>query len=839
MGSGTPARKENGCRGKQSNRAAVSGCMEMVNGESSGDVWRHASDVRGGSDAVLDARASTTDRVPETKRAESADSLSFDEEPPEANLQLPTPSAPGGLVEERRRRYEHLDKLLKAATLYTTVVSEQIRQQQEANRQAAMARMQAGSSPGKRRGKGQAADGLAKLQTLVQQADAEQTDMRRTEARHADTLQPAELTGGTLRDYQLAGLEWLKSLYENGINGILADEMGLGKTVQCIALICHLREMGVRGPFLIVGPLTVIPNWIAEFRRFAPAVPVLLYHGTKEERTLLRQQYMPTRGRAAAAAKMPVVVTSYEIIMRDRAHLNKHAWAYIIIDEGHRIKNMDCQLVRELRSYTSANRLLITGTPLQNNLDELWSLLHFLMPDIFDSVELFREWFDFGADVALGAIEKQQEDAIVTKLHAILRPFLLRRLKADVEQRMPRKREVHLFAPLTPLQREYYHAIMQNRIHEVLERKRGAGFTRNLSLKNQFMQLRKVCCHPYLLAEPEENFHGEVPLTDERLVQAAGKLALADRLLPRLRQRGHKVLLYSQFTTMLDVLEDYLRLRGHKYCRIDGTVKFEERIQQMEAFNAPESDIFIFLLSTRAGGLGLNLQAADTVLLYDSDPNPQMDLQAMDRCHRIGQTRPVHVYRLVTPNSVEESMLQRAVEKRKLERLVVRRSQFARDEVRREVDADREVSSGAAAANAPETGAAGLSFDEVLARQLAALEDDQLCASMGMTAEEVDRELRALLHFKAAEAEYGSGGQITDANLDALMDREDMLDRESDTAEEVPSPGRAPKRVRRERLQSPTEKMVENAGETPRAVAQGVGYQVFESGVGGQPRLFS
>jgi len=763
----------------------------------------------------------------------------------------------------KRRRYEHLERLLKAATLYTSVLSEQIRQQQEQYRRRA--HQQTSTPHNERSSKPGSTAGEKKLKTLVETADREQVDVRRTEARDAGALQLQEFTGGVLRDYQLAGLEWLVSLYENGINGILADEMGLGKTIQCIALICHLREMGVRGPFLIVGPLTVLPNWISEFQRFAPSVYALLYHGTKSERQLLRKRHLSTRN---GASNMPVVITSYEIVMRDRVYLSKYHWAYIIIDEGHRIKNMDCQLLRELQSYTSANRLLITGTPLQNNLDELWSLLHFLMPDIFDSVELFREWFDFGNDIAAGALERQQEDAIVSKLHMILRPFMLRRLKSDVEKKMPKKREIYLFAPLSALQREYYMAIMQDRIHELLNARYGREYTRPLTLRNKFMQLRKVCCHPYLIAEPEENFtDGAYPITDERLVHAAGKLALADRLLPRLRARGHKVLLYSQFTSMLNILEDYLQLRGHKYARIDGSVKFEDRIRQMEAFNSPDSEIFIFLMSTRAGGLGLNLQAADTVIFYDSDPNPQMDLQAMDRCHRIGQRKPVHVYRLVTPNSVEERMLNRAVEKRKLERLVVTRGHFYCDATHASLQAPSAPSaSNAGPSTTPDENRnpsqTVSSFDEALVQKLSGLEENLLDLDTIASKEQVERILEELVNFVPAEAEYGNGGQITDADLDALMDREEMIDQEAEShadAESLPlqesastQASQTSRSCRRKRAaMDANEAAPLNLSETTdadgiqtktdavvfrRQIAQGRGYQIFESG--GESKLF-
>jgi ATP-dependent DNA helicase len=203
--------------------------------------------------------------------------------------------------------------------------------------------------------------------------------------------QPALVTGGVLRDYQLAGVEWLISLWENGLNGILADEMGLGKTLQTIGFIAHLKSMQVAGPYLIVTPLSTLANWVNEFKRFAPSINVLLYHGSKEERQHMINRKMPKK--KETNADFPVIVTSYEIVMNDRKFLQRYHWKYIVVDEGHRLKNMNCRLIKELKTYSSANRLLLTGTPLQNNLAELWSLLNFLLPDIFDDLDMFQSWF--------------------------------------------------------------------------------------------------------------------------------------------------------------------------------------------------------------------------------------------------------------------------------------------------------------------------------------------------------------------------------------------------------------------------------------------------------------
>ncbi|DAZ95276.1 TPA: hypothetical protein N0F65_007766 [Lagenidium giganteum] len=503
--------------------------------------------------------------------------------------------------------------------------------------------------------------------------------------------QPQLLTGGTLRTYQLEGVQWLCNLFENGLNGILADEMGLGKTIQVIALIAHLKEQGVRGPFLIVAPLSTLPNWEKEFERFTPDIPAVIYHGTKDARRALRLDVLDKTKKNDM--DFPVVITSYEVIMQDRRLFNNagFVWKYVIIDEGHRLKNMNCRLIRELKQCHSENRLLLTGTPLQNNLTELWSLLNFILPDVFDDLELFESWFSFSPDTSTtpaadDVLSSDKRAEVVSKLHEILRPFLLRRLKVDVVEEMPSKTEIFVYCPMSPLQREFYGLIREGKLQSVMEAKYGAfraqAFRTN-NLRNRAMQLRKCCNHPYLFDEPTDAT-GQL-VTDEQLVQASGKLLVLDKMLTQLKRDDHKVLIFSQMTRILDILEDFLRLRSHSYCRLDGNTEMRVRQEQMEAFNrtgagrstTPDEDnIFCFLLSTRAGGLGINLIAADTVIFFDSDWNPQQDNQAQDRCHRIGQTKEIAVYRLVTENSFENRMIARAIEKRKLERVVIQRGHF-------------------------------------------------------------------------------------------------------------------------------------------------------------------
>jgi SWI/SNF-related matrix-associated actin-dependent regulator of chromatin subfamily A member 5 len=456
---------------------------------------------------------------------------------------------------------------------------------------------------------------------------------------------------GTMRDYQVAGLNWMISLHENGISGILADEMGLGKTLQTIAFLGYLRHiMDIKGPHLITVPKSTLDNWKREFERWTPEVNVLVLQGAKDERHQLINDRLLT-------LKFDVCITSYEMILREKSHLKKFAWEYIIIDEAHRIKNEESSLSQVIRMFNSRNRLLITGTPLQNNLHELWALLNFLLPDVFGESDAFDSWFS-GQD--------QDQDTVVQQLHRVLRPFLLRRVKADVEKSLLPKKEINLYVGMADMQVKWYKKILEKDIDAV----NGAGGKRESKtrLLNIVMQLRKCCNHPYLFegAEP-----GPPYTTDEHLVFNSGKMALMDKLLVRMQKQGSRVLIFSQMSRLLDILEDYCVFREFKYCRIDGSTAHEDRISAIDDYNKPGSEKFIFLLTTRAGGLGINLTSADIVILYDSDWNPQADLQAMDRAHRIGQTKQVVVYRFVTENAIEEKVLERAAQKLRLDQLVI------------------------------------------------------------------------------------------------------------------------------------------------------------------------
>lgn len=478
--------------------------------------------------------------------------------------------------------------------------------------------------------------------------------------------QPPSLVGGKLKHYQLEGLEWLVSLYNNNLNGILADEMGLGKTIQTLSLITYLVEVKqVQGPFLVIVPLSVISNWVRELDRWAPSLVKVVYKGDPTTRKNIQMYEMH-------GGNFNVLLTTYEFIVKDKQVLGRIRWKYIIMDEGHRMKNADCKLALTLGAkYTSRNRLLLTGTPLQNNMTELWALLNFLLPSIFSSAETFETWFNapFQASALGDSTELNEEEnlLIISRLHQVLRPFMLRRLKTDVESQLPDKVEIVFRCEMSIWQRVLY-----RQMRAKLGIAGGAGNVGTRSFNNMVMQLKKVCNHPYLFYNEEEL----MSLPPEFLMRTAGKFELLDHCLRKLKRAGHRVLIFSQMTAALDYLEYFLTSIDMKHLRLDGTTKADDRQDMLEMFNAADSEYFCFLLSTRAGGLGLNLQTADTVIIFDSDWNPMMDLQAQDRAHRIGQTKEVRVFRLICSGSIEVKILERASRKLQIESQVIQAGQF-------------------------------------------------------------------------------------------------------------------------------------------------------------------
>jgi helicase SWR1 len=710
------------------------------------------------------------------------------------------------------------------------------------------------------------------------------------------------LLRGTLREYQHYGLDWLAGLYNNHINGILADEMGLGKTIQTIALLAHLAvDHGIWGPHLVVVPTSVMLNWEMEFKKWCPGFKIMTYYGNQEERKQKRRGWTDDNA-------WNVLITSYQLVLQDQQSLKRRNWQYMILDEAHNIKNFRSQRWQALLTFKSRARLLLTGTPLQNNLTELWSLLFFLMPsdgqsggvEGFADLKDFSEWFRRPVEQILEhGRETMDEEAkgVITKLHTVLRPYLLRRLKADVEKQMPGKYEHVVYCRLSKRQRFLYDGFMS--MAQTKETLASGNF---LSIIHCLMQLRKVCNHPDLFEtrpistsfamprsvpmdfkvkeslvrrrllfehpltkidldflnlapvsredisrrladdsirlmaigpfkklrerqynrtnwemgfdgsnmttileslenscrkrrmaelerclyfeskrhgrrpvygssliefiragtqehalsnaplrkrsmadwlssrssvlasmiltiderghemdgyvqrfacvtpaavaagmneaaltpvetrlltntrrdQPYDPFHEarmrlSIAFPDKRLLQYdCGKLQRLDKLLRDLKAGGHRALIFTQMTKMLDILEQFLNIHGHRYLRLDGTTKVESRQMLTERFNS-DPRILAFILSSRSGGLGINLTGADTVIFYDLDWNPAMDKQCQDRCHRIGQTRDVHIYRFVSEYTIESNILRKANQKRMLDDVIIQEGEFTTD----------------------------------------------------------------------------------------------------------------------------------------------------------------
>ncbi|CAM1511992.1 Fc.00g095050.m01.CDS01 [Cosmosporella sp. VM-42] len=789
------------------------------------------------------------------------------------------------------------------------------------------------------------------------------------------------LLRGTLREYQHHGLDWLAGLYANNTNGILADEMGLGKTIQTIALLAHLAcQHEVWGPHLVVVPTSVMLNWEMEFKKWCPGFKILAYYGSQEERKRKRQGWNNDD-------VWNVCITSYQLVLQDQQVFKRRRWHYMILDEAHNIKNFKSQRWQTLLGFNTQARLLLTGTPLQNNLTELWSLLFFLMPAEngvggFADLQEFHDWFHKPESQILESGREQMDDearAIISKLHKVLRPYLLRRLKADVEKQMPAKYEHVEFCRLSKRQRELYDGFLSRN-----DTKETLASGNYLSIINCLMQLRKVCNHPdlfvdrpimtsfrmrksvaaeydvtervirrSLLAEPQMSMvsmsflnllpaHNEhlsaatadrigqltshrvlmelreaqrlraksaytnldpatvesniaylesaarwgryeelqhcvylnalrrqqrpiygknlvdlltigvekrpykprpkipqkimawfeeesnlirsliptidqradsfktriekfscvtpavvtrdmeelvlgrkgieaftdedlklsapvrwapflpkqsppdpwhearmrltIQFPDKRLLQYdCGKLQVLDKLLRKLQAGGHRALIFTQMTKVLDILEQFLNIHGHKYLRLDGATKVEQRQILTDRFNH-DPRILCFILSTRSGGLGINLTGADTVIFYDQDWNPAMDKQCQDRCHRIGQTRDVHIYRLVSEHTIEANILRKASQKQMLDDVVIQEGEFTtdyfnkisvRDVLGEQVDSTSEGVDAADAALDRVLGGPGSGNDRTVGRVLEQAEDREDVAAARVAEKEI------------------------------------------------------------------------------------------------------
>lgn len=487
--------------------------------------------------------------------------------------------------------------------------------------------------------------------------------------------QPEGIKNGTMKDYQLEGLSFMLYLHRNGINGILGDEMGLGKTLQTISLLTYLKDHNeLNAPALVIAPLSVLGSWMTEIARWSPSLSSVRFHGGLEERKRLKHEL------TNKSINFDVIVTTYEqFVAEEYFFKHRYAYSYVIVDEGHKLKNETSQISMALQHLSAQHRLLLTGTPLQNNLAELWALLHWLHPEVFDART--KERFTRAFDLSKGVMDREFMD----HCRGLLSRIMMRRTKGDVELSIPEKEETTIFLPLSPMQRWWYKRLLTRldthllaEIFEGEQDKTMDGMSTSLSaaqdqsgemkevwdyvlkeakeshaegkksdwqkLMGLVFQLRKVANHPYLFpgSEPEPFTNGE------HMAHASSKMALLDKLLPKLKKEGRRVLLFSNSTAMLDILGDYLDYRQFKHARLDGGTSRVKRNLDIRLFNSEHSDTFIFLLSTRAGGLGINLTSADTVIFYDTDWNPQMDLQALARAHRIGQKKVVKVYRLIT-----------------------------------------------------------------------------------------------------------------------------------------------------------------------------------------------
>lgn len=471
--------------------------------------------------------------------------------------------------------------------------------------------------------------------------------------------QPDYIKFGRLRPFQLQGVNFLAHNWCRGTNVILADEMGLGKTVQTVSFMNWLRhDRRQDGPFICVVPLSTMPAWADTFNNWTPDINYVIYTGREDARSIIREKELLVDGNPRKI-RFNVLLTTYEYVLADWQFLSSIKWQFLAVDEAHRLKNRESQLYEKLLQFNAPSRLLITGTPIQNTLGELSALMDFLMPGKISVDE---------------NVDLSSEDAShkLAELSEAIQPYMIRRTKEKVENDLPPKSEKILRVELSDIQLEYYKNIL-TRNYEALNE---GGTGQKQSLLNIVMELKKASNHALLFPNAEAKFLKENATKDETLkalITTSGKMMLLDRLLTKLKADGHRVLIFSQMVHMLDILTDYLKLRNYTYQRLDGTVPASDRKIAIEHFNAPGSEDYCFLLSTRAGGLGINLMTADTVILFDSDWNPQADLQAMARAHRIGQQKPVSVYRLVSKDTIEEEILERARNKRMLEFITIQR----------------------------------------------------------------------------------------------------------------------------------------------------------------------
>eukprot|EP00095_Tigriopus_kingsejongensis_P007896 maker-scaffold1406_size42870-snap-gene-0.11 protein:Tk07896 transcript:maker-scaffold1406_size42870-snap-gene-0.11-mRNA-1 annotation:"low quality protein: swi snf-related matrix-associated actin-dependent regulator of chromatin subfamily a containing dead h box 1-like" len=513
----------------------------------------------------------------------------------------------------------------------------------------------------------------------------------------------------TLTGYQMIGLNWLILMHKQSLNGILADEMGLGKTIQAIAFLAHLKQKGDEGPHLIIVPSSTMENWQKEIDTWCPSLKVLNYYGSQDERRHMRVQIVND------SVEFDVILTTYNMVISspdDRVLFRKLEFHYVIFDEAHMLKNMATSRYENLMRVQASRKLLLTGTPLQNNLVELMSLLVFVMPEMFaNKKEQLKKMFSIFPRAQDDNGRSKYEMDRIAHAKRIMKPFFLRRLKSEVLTELPKKSEEVIRVPMSPRQQEIYFKLVSDykaRARAIAEgREKSTSENTGVGL---LMNLRKAANHPLLIRyhyddakvkllartlKKQDSGHKEANetyiredlsvLTDflihktcleyrcienhslgNHFIGESGKFTMMDKLLPDMKERDDRVLIFTQFTMVLDIMEQYLRIRGHKYLRLDGSTPVQDRQVLIDKYNQDDS-IFVFILSTKAGGLGINLTSANTVIIHDLDFNPYNDKQAEDRCHRVGQTRPVKVIRFLSVDTIEEGIYSIAQEKLKLE----------------------------------------------------------------------------------------------------------------------------------------------------------------------------
>ncbi|CAD8050789.1 unnamed protein product [Paramecium primaurelia] len=479
------------------------------------------------------------------------------------------------------------------------------------------------------------------------------------------TKQPVLLEGGQLKQYQVQGLDWLVSLYDNNLNGILADEMGLGMTIQAISFLCYLIETKKNyGPFFIIAPLSTLSNWENEFEKWAPKIKKVIYKGATQVRQEISKQMSTTIWN--------ICLTTYEFLLQDNLELSKYQWKYIIVDESHSLKNSMKKLDITLgQQYQNERRLLLTSAPLQNNIAELRAQLKFLLPKVFSSDEDFEKWFQMpqsqmGFNEKDCQLDEEKQLLIVSRLQQVLRPFLLRRLKKDVEKELQQQTEYVIKVKLSAWQKKIYDQIYQRDI-TIIDQQMGQSGQQ--AIYNIMMQLRKICNHPYLFMQNLDLNK----ITDE-IWRSSGKFELLDRIIPKLLYFKHKLLIFTQMTQLMDIMETYFKYRGWQYLSVDESIKLEERESRINLFNQENSIYNIFLLNTLS--LELNLQQTDTVILFDSDWDPMMNLQVYKRANKIGQKSNLKILRLITAISIEVNILTKEVQKIGLDAVTIQANQY-------------------------------------------------------------------------------------------------------------------------------------------------------------------